>query len=338
MDAMLPLLRSPKEVLMLGAGFVTRPALEILSSEGIQVTVACRTIESAQDLCKGIRNACPIRLDVNDANALDAAMTKVSLVLSLIPYTYHVLVIKSAIRQKKHVVTTSYISPAMMELDQEAKEAGITVLNEIGLDPGIDHLWAVKKIEEVHQAGGKITAFLSYCGGLPAPEDSDNPLGYKFSWSARGVLLAARNSAKFYQDNKTVEVSPNELMSSAKPYLIYPGYAFVAYANRDSTPYRVRYSIPEAETIIRGTLRYQGCPQFIKVLADVGFLSDVEEDYLKPGSSLTWKETTARILRSASDREDDLVWAISSKTQFPDVGLIHCFFVLISSPNDSLDG
>lgn len=99
------------------------------------------------------------------------------MVVSLIPYTFHAMVIKSGIRNKVNVVTTSYVSPAMMELDQEAKDAGITVMNEIGLDPGIDHLYAVKTIDEVHKAGGRITSFISYCGGLPAPECSDNPLG-----------------------------------------------------------------------------------------------------------------------------------------------------------------
>lgn len=121
---------------------------------------------------------------------------------SLIPYTHHAKVIQSAIKSKKHVVTTSYVSPAMGELDQAAKEAGITVMNEIGLDPGIDHLYAIKTIDEVHSRGGKVLGFLSYCGGLPAPEVSGNPLGYKFSWSSRGVLLALRNSAKFYKDGK----------------------------------------------------------------------------------------------------------------------------------------
>jgi saccharopine dehydrogenase (NADP+, L-glutamate forming) len=169
----------------------------------------------------------------------------------LIPYTLHATVIKSAIRNKKNVVTTSYVSPAMLELEEEAKKAGITVMNEIGLDPGIDHLYAIKTIEEVHKAGGKITSFLSYCGGLPAPEASDNPLGYKFSWSSRGVLLALRNAARYYKDGKVVDIAGPQLMGTAKPYFIYPGYAFVAYPNRDSTPYKERYNIPEAQTIIR---------------------------------------------------------------------------------------
>lgn len=305
---------SQHKVLMLGAGFVTKPTLDILSESGVQVTVACRTLQTAQHLSAGVKSAQPQALDVNDAQALDAAVAQHDLVISLIPYTFHAKVIQSAIRQKKHVVTTSYVSPAMLELDGAAKEAGITVMNEIGLDPGIDHLWAVKTIEEVHQAGGKITSFLSYCGGLPAPEASDNPLGYKFSWSSRGVLLALGNTAKYWQDGKEVEIAGKELMGAAKPYFIYPGYAFVAYPNRDSTPYNERYSIPEAQTIVRGTLRYQGFPEFIRTLVQIGFLTETPVDALSKPT--TWREATKVIVGAASSSEEDLKKAILSKATF----------------------
>jgi len=251
---------------------------------------------------------------VTDDKALDAEVAKHDLVISLIPYTFHATVIKSAIRQKKNVVTTSYVSPAMMELDQAAKDAGITVMNEIGLDPGIDHLYAVKTIDEVHRAGGKILSFLSYCGGLPAPEASDNPLGYKFSWSSRGVLLALRNAAKIYQGGKIVDIASKDLMGTAKPYFIYPGYAFVAYPNRDSTPYKERYNIPEAQTIIRGTMRYQGFPQFIRVLVETGFLEDTPNDVLsKP---VAWKEATKAIIGASSSSASDLEAAVVAKSTF----------------------
>ncbi|KAK4203350.1 putative saccharopine dehydrogenase [Triangularia verruculosa] len=305
---------SQHKVLMLGAGFVTRPTLDVLSQAGIPVTVACRTLATAQSLSAGVANATPISLDVNDPTALDAEVAKHDLVISLIPYTFHATVIKSAIRNKKNVVTTSYVSPAMMELDEEAKAAGITVMNEIGLDPGIDHLYAIKTIDEVHKAGGKILSFLSYCGGLPAPEDSDNPLGYKFSWSSRGVLLALRNTGKWWQDGNVVEVEGKDLMKTAKPYFIYPGFAFVAYPNRDSTIYKQRYSIPEAQTVVRGTLRYQGFPQFIKVLVDIGFLEETPLDILsKP---VAWKEATQAVIGASSSSAADLEATILAKASF----------------------
>ena len=305
------------------------------------MSTGCRTLESAKSLCKDVKGTKPISLDVEDSEALDAEVGKVDgdsqllstelivkkilVAISLIPYTYHALVIKSAIRKKVNVVTTSYISPSMQELEKEIDEAGITVMNEIGLDPGIDHLYAIKTIDEVHKSGGKIKSFLSYCGGLPAPEASDNPLGYKFSWSARGMLLALGNTAKFYQSGSVKELPGRELMASARPYSTgFTGFAFVAYPNRDSTPFREKYSIPEAQTITRGTLRYEGFPEFIRVLVDMGFLSQDTHDFLKPASTpLPWKEATAKILRSSSSSEQDLTWAISSKTSFKDTDEKH---------------
>ena len=301
-------------MLLLGSGFVTKPTVQILSDAGIPVTVACRTIQNAKKLSKGIKSTTAISLDVNDSTALDAEVAKHDLVVSLIPYTFHAAVIKSAIREKKHVVTTSYVSPAMQELDADAKAAGITVMNEIGLDPGIDHLYAVKTISEVHAAGGKITSFVSYCGGLPAPEASDNPLGYKFSWSPRGFLLASRNAAKYWKDGKVEDIEAKDLMTAAKPYFIYPGFAFYAYPNRDSTPYKERYKIPEAQTIIRGTLRYQGFAEFVKVIMDMGFLSDEKQNFLT--SPVSWKEATAKIIKASSSSQSDLESAITSATKF----------------------
>lgn len=278
-------------------------------------SIACRTLESAKKLAAGFKNTSAISIDVSDEAALVKATEQHDLVISLIPYTFHATVIKAAIKAKKHVVTTSYVSPAMEELDAAAKEAGITVMNEIGVDPGVDHLWAVKTISEVHQAGGKITGFISFCGGLPAPEASNNPLGYKFSWSSRGVLLALRNAAKILKDGQVVSIDGPDLMGTAKPIFIYPGFAFVGYPNRDSTGFRERYGIPEVQNLVRGTLRYQGFPQFIKALVDTDFLNDEAKPFFS--SSIPWKEATRQFLGAASSDEKDLIAAIDSKTTFP---------------------
>jgi len=152
-----------KKILLLGSGFVAQPTADyILRKSENSLTVACRTLSAAESFASTLSGpADAISLDVTDSSALDAAVAKHDLVISLIPYTHHKAVIESAIRNKKHVVTTSYVSPAMMELDEQAKKAGITVLNEIGLDPGIDHLYAVKMIDEIHQEGGKVRAYIS---------------------------------------------------------------------------------------------------------------------------------------------------------------------------------
>ena len=151
-----------------------------------------------------------------------------------------------------------------------------------------------------------------------APEASDNPLGYKFSWSSRGVLLALRNDAKYYKDGRAVSVAGTELMGTAKAIFIYPAFAFVGYPNRDSTPFRERYSIPEAQELLRGTLRYQGFPEFVRVLVDIGFLNSDPRDFLAPDTKqpISWAECTQKVLRGTSPKESDLHWAIASKTQF----------------------
>ncbi len=129
-------------------------------------------------------------------------------------------------------------------------------------------------------------------------------------------MLALRNAAKYYKDGKIVDIASKDLMATAKPYFIYPGYAFVAYPNRDSTPYKERYQIPECQTIIRGTLRYQGFPEFIKVLVDMGFLDEEEKSFLK--EPISWREATKQILGSSSSAERDLEWGIESKASFKD--------------------
>ncbi|KAJ3229698.1 saccharopine dehydrogenase (NADP+, L-glutamate-forming) [Chytriomyces hyalinus] len=299
-------------VLLLGSGFVADPCLSyLLKRDNNKVTVAARRVANVESLIAGRPNASAIALDVNDDAALEAAVAKHDLVISLIPYTHHARVIKAAIKHRKHVVTTSYISPAMMELDQAAKDAGITVMNEIGVDPGIDHLYAIKTIDEVHALGGKITSFTSYCGGLPAPECSNNPLGYKFSWSSRGVLLALRNNAKCLVDGKVLDIAGPELMNSAKNIPIYPAFAFEGYPNRDSTPYNERYHIPEAKTVIRGTLRYAGFPNFIKALVKLGFLDDKEVPQLAATAApVQWRHLLSQAAGVKFTSVDDLEAAV----------------------------
>ncbi|PWZ01727.1 putative chimeric spermidine synthase/saccharopine reductase [Testicularia cyperi] len=309
--------RAPKKVLLLGSGYVAKPFAEYVTRfSEYSLTVASAKLEHSQRLIEGLHNATAASVDVNDAAALSEIIKGHDVVVSLIPYIYHAAVIKAACEHKVNVVTTSYVSDAIRELESEIQKAGITVMNEIGLDPGLDHLYAVKAIDDVHAEGGKIKSFLSYCGGLPAPEAADNPLGYKFSWSSRGVLLALRNTAKFWQDGKELTVSGPELMAAAKSFYINPAFAFVAYPNRDSTPFKQWYNIPEAETVIRGTLRYQGFPEFILALVKLGFLDEEAKDFLAYDTKASWAEVTAQMVGAASASESDLIAAIKTKVSF----------------------
>jgi len=180
-----------RKILLLGSGFVARPCAEyVVRDPSNELTIACRTLKSAQALADGLPNAKCISLDVNSANDLEAQVAAHDLVISLIPYTYHPTVIKAAIKAKVHVVTTSYVSPAMHELDEEAKKAGIVVMNEIGLDPGIDHLYAIKTIDEVHAKGGKVSLwyFRSLRTALTCLHRSSN--------SCPTVVVSQRQSAR----------------------------------------------------------------------------------------------------------------------------------------------
>lgn len=143
--------------------------------------------------------------------------------------------------------------------------------------------------------------FLSYCGGLPAPECSGNPLGYKFSWSSRGVLLALLNNASLLANGQQLDIEGKQLMGHAKPYFISPAFAFVGYPNRNSVPFREWYRIPEAETVVRGTLRYQGFPEFVKVLVQLGWLDATAKEWLS--DSLTWAEVMQKATGAADAQE-----------------------------------
>lgn len=261
-------------------------------------------MQAAQKLATSFPRTKAITLDVTSEAELDKCIAAHDVIISLIPYIYHASVIKSAIKSATNVVTTSYVSDAIRQLDKPAKEAGITVLNEVGVDPGVDHLYAIKKISEVHAQGGKVLEFYSYCGGLPAPEcANDNPLSFKFSWSPRGALLSQRNSARFLKNGKIEEISSDALMATAAPYYVMDGdgYDFVAYPNRDSVPFQRFYAIPEAHTVLRGSLRYKGNPAFVQALADIGWLDQTKKTWLKDG--LTWAEIHQHILGVSSPDE-----------------------------------
>ncbi|CDO74812.1 hypothetical protein BN946_scf185001.g60 [Trametes cinnabarina] len=311
-----------KRVLLLGSGAVARPCAEhILRNPANALTVACRTLSSAQALVRGLHNASALSLDAGSEEpekraALEEAIAQHDLVISLVPYAYHVNVIKAAIKGKTNVVTTSYISPAMRALEDDVKRAGIVVMNEMGLDPGVDHLYAIKTIEEVHAKGGKVKEFTSFCGGLPAPECSGNPLGYKFSWSPRGNLLVLLNSATYLSGGKQVDVAGKDLMSAARPYFINPALALVAFPNRNSVPFREFYGIPEAETIVRGSLRYRGFPEFVKALVTLGLLDMERKPWLREG--LTWAEITQHVVGASDASERSLVARVKELCQLSD--------------------
>ncbi|UCG04345.1 MAG: saccharopine dehydrogenase NADP-binding domain-containing protein [Candidatus Heimdallarchaeota archaeon] len=292
-----------KKVLILGAGMVAGPPVKYLLENGFQVIVASRTKSKAIKHIGDHPNGIAKEFDITKASKeeLDELVKECDLAVSLLPYIYHVQVAKSCIKFKKHMVTTSYVSPEMKALDQEAKDAGITILNEIGVDPGIDHMSAKKIIDDVHEKGGKILSFKSYCGGLPAPDAVTTPWKYKLSWSPRGVILAGRNPAKYQEDGKIVDILGEDLFDNYYPYPV-EGLEddYEAYPNRDSTPYIDIYEIPETKTMFRGTLRNTGWCRALKKVADSGYM-DIEELELPAG--FTYAQLTNKLLGKPLDAD-----------------------------------
>uniref|UniRef100_A0A673AW17 Uncharacterized protein n=1 Tax=Sphaeramia orbicularis TaxID=375764 RepID=A0A673AW17_9TELE len=249
-----------KRVLLLGSGYVSGPVVEYLTrDETTQVTVASVLLKQAEELAAKYPNTIPVVLDAGSQEGhLDTLIKDHDLVISMLPYSFHPLIAKHCIRRKVNMVTASYLSPAMKELESSAEEAGITIVNEMGLDPGIDHMLAMECIDQAKADGCIVESYSSFCGGLPAPECSDNPLRYKFSWSPYGVLLNTISPAIYLKDGKMVSIpAGGSLMDSTTPMDFLPGFNLEGFPNRDSTKYSEPYGIQSAHTLVRGTLRFQ---------------------------------------------------------------------------------
>ncbi len=288
-----------KKVLVLGAGLVAKPLVRYLLDKDYEVTCASRTVAKAEKLVDGHPHGKFFELNLKDETRLIEFIKDTDLAVSLVPPAFHTLVARLCIEQKKPMVTTSYVSPEMQALDGPAKDAGLTVLNEIGVDPGIDHMSAMRIIDDVHAKGGKIVAFKSYCGGLPAPEDNDNPFGYKFSWAPRGVLLASRNGAEYLENGRRVVVEPERLFRDMHVLQVEDFGDFEAYPNRDSVSYRDVYGLQDIPTLFRGTLRNMGWCDCIYNFRKVGLLELDEVDV----KGKTYAEFVREYLDIGADEE-----------------------------------
>ena len=292
-----------KNVVVFGAGLVAGAHVRYLLEHGYGVTVASRTAAKAKGLIGGNPAGRPVGFDIEKEgdSRLDEIVREHDLAVSLLPYVYHPRVARSCLRNRKHMVTTSYVKDEMRALDRDAKRAGVALLNEIGVDPGIDHMTAMKVIHRVQAAGGAVTRFTSWCGGLPAPEANDNPFGYKFSWSPRGVLMAGRNPARFRRDGEVVEIPGPELFLN---YECVPVEVegrvipFEGYPNRDSMPYAETYGISSTRTMFRGTLRNQGWCPTLKAVADLGLLEEGAMEL----AGLTYAQFMAKLIGKKSPR------------------------------------
>ena len=282
-----------KNVLVLGAGLVSQPLIRFLMGQSdLNVCVAGLQLDNAEPLM-GPRGKL-VRLDIRNRRKLAALAAEADLVVSLLPSAFHAYVAELCLQYCAHLVTTSYVSEAMRGFDDEARRKGLLFLNEIGLDPGIDHLSAMRIIDAVHAEGGKIVSFTSCCGGLPAPEANDNPFGYKFSWNPRGVLLAGRQPARYLKDGSVIRIDGGRLFQHYWQENVGGLGALEVYPNRDSLIYQGLYGLDEANTLLRGTLRYPGWCDTLDKLAQLGLLDDRSRPEL---AGKSWNEIIAHLIR-----------------------------------------
>ena len=253
-----------RTILILGAGRSASSLIHYLIAHADQqewrITVAERDVEHARKLVhEGIEVASAVELDATNSEARGALIVKHDLIISMLPAFMHIDVLKDCLRLKKHVITPSYVPDALWSMDVDFKKAGLIVLNEMGLDPGIDHMSAMRILDRIRTAGGRMEVFESYCGGLVAPESDDNPWGYKFSWNPRNVVLAGQGGSAKYIDESVTKYIPYHKLFQRTVQVHVPGFgAFDGYANRDSLKYRKHYGIEDIATLKRGTLRKAG--------------------------------------------------------------------------------
>jgi len=325
-----------KRVLVLGAGLVAGPLVRyLLNVEGFRVTVASRTAAKAQTLIAGAPNGTALALDVKDEKALERLIADHDLSISLLPYVHHPTVARLCVRHRRQMVTTSYVKDAMRALDREARTADVILLNEIGVDPGIDHMSAMQVIHRIQDEGGRLISFASNTGGLPAPDANDNPFGYKFSWAPRGVVLAGKNPARYLTDGRTVDVPGPELFAHHWPCTVVGFGDLEAYPNRDSLPYIESYRIPTVTSMFRGTLRYPGWCETLKAIVDLGLL---DEEKRTDVAGLAYCELTARLIGSdGADLKGDVAQYLGVPSSAKPIANLEWLGLLGSDPIPQAD-
>lgn len=250
-----------KKILVLGAGrssvYLIDYLLQHADIQHWEVTIADLSVDAAAQKAKGHPKARPIAFDLKNAGLLQAEVQRADVVVSLLPADMHLPVAEACVQHGRSMFTASYVSPGMQALDAEVRAKGLLFLNEIGCDPGIDHMSAMQLIDEIKAEGGKITAFYSYTGGLVAKACDTNPWHYKFSWNPRNVVLAGQPGPARYLANGTVRYVPYARLFSEANRVEVPGFGPLdAYANRDSLPYQSLYGLESAHTLLRATFRY----------------------------------------------------------------------------------
>ena len=311
-----------KKILILGAGRSSSSAIRYLASNSIsenwQISVADLDINLAKKQISGLDNCIAKELDISDTENLNSEISAHDIIISMLPAKFNFELIKTCISYKKNVLTPSYQTDEIFSLDSFAKENNVLVLNEMGLDPGIDHMSAMQILDNLRAKGALVKSFKSYTGGLVAPESDNNPWGYKFTWNPRNVILAGQGgAAKYLEDNQEKYIPYHKLFSRLEPIQV-ANTNYEGYANRNSLNYQNIYGLNNIQTLVRGTLRKKGFSVAWDCLVQLGMtdnsytvnaktLQEFTASFL-PASDLSVKENLANYLKIDNKVIEKLAW------------------------------
>lgn len=268
-----------KKILILGEGRIAQPLVNYLPDNSFDLTIASTTLFRAQEIMNGRKNGTAVEWSTEDPEMLDTMVSTHDLTISLLPNEHQVEVASCCIKNKKNLIATSSLSQKMKNLDVKAKKAGVLLLNEVGISSGLDHMTAKRIIDKIHKAGSKIKEFYSISGALPAPEEADNPFGYKFYRSPREVLKESNNGAKFLKNHEIVEISPENLFENPGKITFGGIGQMEIYPNRNALQYSELYSLQEAQTVFKGILRYPNWCKSMDAIKKLGMTSLEKQNF-----------------------------------------------------------
>ncbi|MBS3737441.1 saccharopine dehydrogenase family protein [Mesohalobacter halotolerans] len=313
-----------RKLLIIGAGKSTSSLVRFLSEqsevEKLDITIADKNLKQAKKIAEISENLNAVELDIFKEDERAKAVKVADIVVSMLPARFHIEVAKDCLKFDKNMVTASYVSEDMQSLDEDVKAKGLTFMNEIGVDPGIDHMSAMQVIDRIKNRGGKMLMFESFTGGLVAPESDDNLWHYKFTWNPRNVVVAGQGgAAKFIQEGKYKYI-PYQRLFRRTEFLKVPGYGkFEGIANRNSLQYRDIYGLENIPTLYRGTLRRVGYSKAWNVFVQLGMTDDTY--IMENTQNMSYREFVNSFLPySPSDSvelklrhnlkidQDDLIW------------------------------
>ena len=291
-----------KKIAIIGAGLMTKPLVDyFIEKSGYQVIMVNRTLSKAEKVIAGRSLGQAVRWPDNDPDVLDKVISEVDVAISMVPKPIHIHVAKSCLRNRKSMLTTAYEIPELLALEKEAKEKEILIFNELGEDPGMDHLGTQMILDEIKEEGGRVISLDSYGSGLPSFESNNNPMGYKFSWDPRTVLVAAQTAAAYLKNGKRIEV-PGDKLFEHFWYVDIDGLGvFESYPNKDVQKYVKPFGLDEDVSFYRGLLRFSG---YCNNMRNIRALGLFENDKVGSFEGKTYRQFAASLINAESS--DDL--------------------------------